>query len=145
MVEEKTETITIQSSPFPSGVEESISRIKSPIDKETKMVKETDLDIESTPVKEVDIEKYIKSKLKSVFDDGQDTIEIRQITLRMAKMWDDKGHIYEAIDLFKKVLKEHVGTTEAKEAKEALTRYAKKFESEGRHHQAHALYNDIFL
>lgn len=113
---------------------------------EAKMVKETDLNNESTPVKEVDIEKYVESKLKSVFeDDGKDTTEIRQITLRMAKMWDDKGHIYEAIDLFKKILKEHAGTTEAKEAKKALTRYAEKFESEGRHHQAHALYNDIFL
>lgn len=115
---------------------------------EAKMVKKDtqDIDIESTPVKEVDIEKYVKSKLKSAFeDDGKDTIEIRQITLRMAKMWNDKGHIYEAIDLFKKILKEHAGTTEAKEAKEALTRYAEKFESEGHHHQAHALYNDIFL
>ena len=117
---------------------------------EAKMVKETDLNTdfnnESSTVKEVNIEKYIESKLNSVFDDdGKDTIEIRQITLRMAKMWDDKGHIYEAIDLFKKVLKEHAGSTEAKEAKKALTKHAEKFESEGRHHQAHALYNDIFL
>ena len=105
-----------------------------------------DLNNESTTVKEVDIEKYIESKLNSVFEeDGKDTIEIRQITLRMAKMWDEKGHIYEAIDLFKKILKEHAGTTEAKEAKKALTKHAEKFESEGRHHQAHALYNDIFL
>lgn len=114
---------------------------------EAKMAKEnTDLDNESTTVKEVDIEKYINSKLKSVFDDdGKDTIEIRQITLRMAKMWNDKGHIYEAIDLYKKLFKQHAGTSEAKEAKEALTRFAKKFESEGRHHQAHALYNEIFI
>ncbi len=115
--------------------------------KETKMAKEIDLNNnESSTVKEVDIEQYIESKLNSVFeDDGKDTIEIRQITLRMAKMWDDKGHIYEAIDLVKKVLKEHAGSTEAKEAKKALTKHAEKFESEGRHHQAHALYNDIFL
>lgn len=113
---------------------------------EAKMVKETDLNNESTPLKEVDTEKYVKSKLKSAFDDDKkDTTEIRQITLRMAKMWDDKGHIYEAIDLFKRLLKEHAGTTEAKEAKKVLTHYAEKFESEGRHHQAHALYNDIFL
>lgn len=115
--------------------------------KEAKMAKEnTDLNLESITEKAADVESYVKSKLKSAFDDdGKDTIEIRQITLRMAKMWDDKGHIYEAIDLFKKILKEHAGTTEAKEAKKALTHYAEKFESEGRHHQAHALYNDIFL
>ncbi len=113
---------------------------------ETKMVEETDLNNRSITVKEVDIEKYVKPKLESVFeDDGKDAIEIRQITLRMAKMWDDKGHIYEAIDLYKKLFKKHRGTSEAKEAKEALTRFAKKFESEGRHHQAHALYNDIFI
>ena len=115
--------------------------------KEAKMVKEnTDLDIESNTVKEVDIEKYVESKLNSAFeDDGKDTIEIRQITLRMAKMWEGKGHIYEAIDLFKRILKEYAGTAEAKEAKKALTKHAEKFESEGHHHQAHALYNDIFL
>lgn len=114
---------------------------------ETKMVEENiDLSIESKTEKAVEIENYVKSKLKSAFDDdGKDTIEIRQITLRMAKMWNDKGHIYEAIDLYKRIIKQHHDTSEAKEAKKALKNYAEKFESEGRHHQAHALYNDIFL
>ena len=114
---------------------------------ETKMTEEnTNSDIESTPVKDVDIEKYVESKLKSAFDnDGKDTTEIRQLTLRMARMYDDKGQIYEAMDLFKKILKEHAGSPEAKEAKKALTKHAEKFEQEGRHHQAHALYNEIFL
>jgi len=114
---------------------------------EIKMAEENiNSDIESTPVKDVDIEKYVESKLKSALNgDGKDTLEIRQITLRMAKMWDDKGHIYEAIDLYKKLFKEHAGSSEAEEAKKALTKHAEKFEQEGRHHQAHALYNDIFL
>src|SRR3989338_4079219 len=114
---------------------------------EIKMAEENiNSDIESTPVKDVDIEKYVESKLKSALNgDGKDTLEIRQITLRMAKMWDNKKHIYEAIDLYKKLFKEHAGSAEAEEAKKALTKHAEKFEQEGRHHQAHALYNDIFL
>lgn len=93
----------------------------------------------------INVDEYIDSKLHPHQDDEEDIIEIRQITIRMAKMWDEKGKIYEAIDLYKRLIKQYNGSKEASEAKKALTKYAEKFESEGRYHQAHSLYNDIFL
>lgn len=73
------------------------------------------------------------------------TIEVRQITLRMAKMWEGKGHTHEAMDLYKKIIKRYKDSSEAKDAKDALIRYAKSFESQGCYHLAQALYDELFL
>lgn len=78
-------------------------------------------------------------------EDEEDVSEIRQITFRMAKMCDSKGHIHEAMDLYKKVIKRYKDSNEAKEAKKILTNFAKKFESEGRYHLAQSLYDELFL
>lgn len=91
-------------------------------------------------LKSEDIEKDLEP-----IEDDEDVSEIRQITLRMAKMWDSKGHIHEAMDLYKKVIKKYNGSLEAKEAKKVLTSFAKKFESEGRYHLAQSLYDELFL
>lgn len=95
--------------------------------------------------KELNVDEYIKSKLGSVDGDDEDISEIRQITFRMAKMWDSKGHVHEAMDLYKKIIKKYNGSAEAKEAKKVLTDFAKRFESEGRYHLAQALYDELFL
>ena len=78
-------------------------------------------------------------------NDDNLTTEVRQITLRMAKMWEDKGHTHEAMDLYRKTIKRYKGSPEAKDAKDSLVRYAKLFESQGRYHLAQSLYDELFL
>lgn len=91
-------------------------------------------------LKSKDIEKDLDPK-----EDEEITTEVIQITLRMAKMWESKGHTHEAMDLYRKIIKRHNKSNEAKEAKNSLLRFAKLFESEGRYHLAQSLYDEIFL
>jgi len=80
-------------------------------------------------------------------EEGDDslTVEVRQITLRMAKMWETKGHTHESMDLYRKIIKRYKDSPEAKVAKNSLVRYAKLFESQGRYHLAQSLYDELFL
>lgn len=90
------------------------------------------------------IEEEIKERSKSLEEDSEIGAEIVHITLRMAKMWQNKGHTHEAIDLYKKVVKRGNSSPEVKEAKDALLSFAKKFESEGCHHLAMSLYDELY-
>lgn len=91
-------------------------------------------------LKSTDIEKDLDSS-----EDKEIATEVIQITFRMAKMWESKGHTHEAMDLYRKIIKRYKESNEAKEAKNSLLRFAKLFESEGRYHLAQSLYDEIFL
>ena len=47
--------------------------------------------------------------------------------------------------IYRKIIKRYKASPEAKDAKDALVRFAKSFESQGRYHLAQSLYDELFL
>jgi len=65
------------------------------------------------------------------------------LILEMAKDYEEKGEICNAINLYKEILNEHPESKEAALSRESLIRIAGDYVKEDNYHKAVALYKEI--
>lgn len=65
------------------------------------------------------------------------------LILEMAKDYEEKGEVCNAINLYKKLMVEHPESEEAALSGQSLIRIASDYVKEGKNHKAIALYKEI--
>lgn len=74
---------------------------------------------------------------------GENSSETPSRIFQMAKDYEEKEKVCNAINLYKKLMSKHTETKEAALSRKSFIRIASDYVKEGKNHKAIALYNDI--
>lgn len=91
------------------------------------------------------VEKYIREKKAgrmSVVDEPLTALSLKK-TLEMARQFREKGNFQQALGLYRRLINDFPDGKEAAEAKTCIVEIAQRFEGEGQHYTALALYRSL--